>query len=166
MDSEQIQYISGALAARYNKFQRFLRPFEFRKPWRLEILVPVLVPVCTGIWCDLVRFDARAVEVVSGTYIDIYADVCCSARPCKAVENGLKIRWVRMGRGPARVANCEPSSKAGNWLWELMARNLFLHGLDREQNFTKFFTKLCATGTPNTPVRSSTPLKTHVLRPS
>jgi hypothetical protein len=28
------------------------------------------------------------------------------------------------------AANCEPSSKAGNWLRELMARNLFLHGLD------------------------------------
>jgi hypothetical protein len=51
---------------------------------------------------------------------------------------------------------CEPSLKAGNWLQgELMARNLFLHGQDREQNFTKFFTKLCAAGTPNAPVRSS-----------
>jgi hypothetical protein len=54
-----------------------------------------------------------------------------------------------------RAANCEPSSKAGNWLRELTARNLFLHGQDREQNFTKFFTKLCAAGTPNPPVRSS-----------
>jgi hypothetical protein len=53
------------------------------------------------------------------------------------------------------AANCEPSSKAGNWLRELMARNLFLHGLDREQNFTKFFTKLCAAEGPDTPVRSS-----------
>jgi hypothetical protein len=40
------------------------------------------------------------------------------------------------------AANCEPSSKAGNWLRELMARNLFLHGKDREHNFTKF----CAAG--------------------
>ena len=30
-----------------------------------------------------------------------------------------------------------------------------LHGQDREQNFTKFFTELCAAGTPNPPVRSS-----------
>ena len=54
-----------------------------------------------------------------------------------------------------RAANCEPSSKAGNWLRELMARNLFLHGLDREQNFTKFFTKLCAAGAPDSLVGSS-----------
>jgi hypothetical protein len=31
---------------------------------------------------------------------------------------------------------------------------LLFHGQDREQNFVKFFVKLCATGTPNTPVRS------------
>jgi hypothetical protein len=33
--------------------------------------------------------------------------------------------------------------------------DLLLHGQDREQNFTKFFTELCAVGTPNTPGRSS-----------
>lgn len=32
---------------------------------------------------------------------------------------------------------------------------LLLHGQDREQNFTKFFTESCAAGTPNTLVRSS-----------
>jgi hypothetical protein len=32
---------------------------------------------------------------------------------------------------------------------------LLFHGQDLEQNFTKFFTELCATGTPNTPVRSA-----------
>jgi hypothetical protein len=36
-----------------------------------------------------------------------------------------------------------------------MKWNLFLHGQDREQNFTKFFTELCATEAPNPPVRSS-----------
>jgi hypothetical protein len=35
------------------------------------------------------------------------------------------------------------------------AWDLLLHGQDREQNFTKFFTELCAEGTPNPPVRSS-----------
>ena len=34
-------------------------------------------------------------------------------------------------------------------------RESLFHGQDREQNFVKFFVKLCATGTPNTPVRSS-----------
>jgi RNase P/RNase MRP subunit p30 len=33
--------------------------------------------------------------------------------------------------------------------------DLLIHGQDREQNFVKFFVKLCAAGTPNTPVRSS-----------
>jgi hypothetical protein len=31
-------------------------------------------------------------------------------------------------------------------MWDLL-----LHGQDREQNFTKFFTELRAAGTPNTP---------------
>jgi hypothetical protein len=48
------------------------------------------------------------------------------------------------------------AKRAGNWLrkvrvWESV---LLFHGQDREQNFTKFFTELCAAETPNTPVRS------------
>jgi hypothetical protein len=34
-------------------------------------------------------------------------------------------------------------------MWDLL-----IHGQDREQNFVKFFVKLCATGSPNAPVRS------------
>ena len=34
-------------------------------------------------------------------------------------------------------------------MWDLL-----FHGQDREQNFVKFFVKLCAAGTPNAPVRS------------
>ena len=41
-------------------------------------------------------------------------------------------------------------------------RVLFLHGQDREQNFTKFFTELCAAGTPNPPLRSSLLHRKHM----
>jgi hypothetical protein len=49
----------------------------------------------------------------------------------------------------------ESHRKQGTCVRRFPMRDLLIHGQDREQNFTKFFTELCATGTPNTPVRSS-----------
>jgi hypothetical protein len=45
----------------------------------------------------------------------------------------------------ARELRCKDSD-----VWDLL-----IYGQDREENFVKFFVKLRATGTPNTPVRSS-----------
>jgi hypothetical protein len=44
--------------------------------------------------------------------------------------------------------------KQGNRRAKILMWDLLIHGQDREQNFVKFFVKLCATGTPNAPVRS------------
>jgi|ERR1700733_11127613 len=53
------------------------------------------------------------------------------------------------------------AARVGNWLPKKVTWNLFFHGQDREQNFTKFFTKLCAPGTPKTPVIDYVQSKLH-----
>ena len=117
----------------------------------------MLVSDITAIYCDILQCLTGA-----QTFHSLYVMRIC------AVTCGLLQQFIRRTQNPwvadrswieprymGRASNCEPSSKAGNWLRELIARDLFLHGQDREQNFTKFFTELCAAGTPNTPVRSS-----------
>jgi hypothetical protein len=50
-------------------------------------LVPVLVPVCTGIWCGLVGSDAKV--KTAKTPIDI-GDLRLFASPCESLQKGSK----------------------------------------------------------------------------
>jgi hypothetical protein len=51
--------------------------------------------------------------------------------------------------------DAQSSTRAGNWSREVDDMESVLHGQDREQNFTKFFTELYAPGAPNSPGRTS-----------
>jgi hypothetical protein len=51
-----------------------VRRGDFQKPANFKgFLVPVLVPVCTVIWCDLVQFDAKLEDFPSQPKRMIYA---------------------------------------------------------------------------------------------
>jgi hypothetical protein len=47
-------------------------------------LVPVLVPVCTGIWCDLMQHSIAAKTLMNT------GDLRVSAAPCETLQKGKK----------------------------------------------------------------------------
>jgi len=66
-----------------------VRRGDFQKPAYFKgFLVPVLVPVCTGIWCDCVRFDAKFEKFQVKQKERVMLRI---ASPCGAVQNAEKM---------------------------------------------------------------------------